>query len=202
VEYIGQLVDEKAEAKAVANKIGWRLKWPRGEEEGILDRLLRIVEECERTRYVALAYSENTDTYYVFAHPSKRIYHFTKADIAYFALTQLEEYVRTIVEEERALMEGRWGERGFILIKEETVVYDGLRALGGIEWKGRIHMRYLWRNAAYNGIYVLADFAGRERYRAWRRLELSSLCLDCLGGSEEECREECENALVRQFFEP
>jgi hypothetical protein len=202
-EYVGQLVDERAEANSKAAKIGWRLlKWGSREEKTVYDALLRVVEEHEKTRYVALAYSENTDTYYVFAYPSKRIYHFTKTDIAYFALTQLEEYVRTIIVEEQALMEGRWNERGFFVVKEETIVYDGLRALGGIiEWEGRIRMRYLWRNAAYNCIYVLADFAGR--YRAWRRLELSSsLCLDCFDGDKEECREECENALVRQFFEP
>jgi hypothetical protein len=181
-------VGERAEAEHRAAAIGWKLL----EEEGTMGEIKKIVEEYEGTPYVVPVYSENTDTYYFFVHPSKRIYHFTRADLAFYRFTQLEEYIKSILEDEAALMEGKWRERALMDIMETNFVYKGA------EWRGTLRLRYLWRKAC-NGVYVLADFeddeGGHRACRAWRRLELSKACTD-------EDEEECGKELVRQFFEP
>jgi len=178
-------VGERAEAEHLAAGIGWKLL----EEEGTIGEIKKIVEEYEGTPYIVPVYSENTDTYYFFVHPSKRIYHFTRADLTFYRFTHLEEYIRGILEDEAALMEGKWRERALMDIMETKFVY---------KWRGalRLRLHYLWRKAC-NGVYVLADFEDDEgrRHRAWRRLELSKVCTD-------EDEEECGKELVRQFFEP
>jgi hypothetical protein len=180
-------VAERAEADYLTVGIGWKLVG----EEGTIGEIKKIVEEYEGTQYIVPVYSENTDTYYFFVHPTERVYHFTRADLTFYRFTQLEEYIKSIVEDEAALMEGKWRERGFMDIMEtKKFVYKG------VEWEGTVRLRYLWRSAC-NGVYVLADFEDDKdgRYRAWRRLELSRVCTD---EDEEERRKE----LVRQFFEP
>jgi hypothetical protein len=178
-------VGERAEAEQLAAVIGWKLLEEEG--TGTIGEIEKIVEEYEGTPYIVPVYSENTDTYYFFVHPSKRIYHFTRADLTFYRFTRLEEYVRGILEDEAALMEGKW--RALMDIMETKFVYKGA------EWRGALRLRYLWRKAC-NGVYALADFEDDKgrRYRAWRRLELSKVCTD---EDEEECKE-----LVRQFFEP
>jgi len=177
-------VGERAEAEYRAAAVGWKLL-----EEGTVGEIKKIVEEYEGTPYIVPVYSENTDTYYFFAHPSRRIYHFTRADLMFYRFTKLEEYIRGVLEDEAALMEGKWRERALVDVMETNFVYKGA------EWRGTLRLRYLWRKAC-NGVYVLADFEDDEgRHRAWRRLELSKACTD-------EDEEECGKELVRQFFEP
>jgi hypothetical protein len=207
LEYVGNVIESIQETNYFAFECGWEMKWfkdavhePRG---NIIVQIARLVREFDGARYAAVAFSKNTNSYYVFVYPSKRIYHLTRSDAVYYHLSRDDSYILSILEEERALSRGEEGSfetigdvHGFILDLDEEEAKEIVEE--GEEWVAwlRVQFRYVTRRKPPVCAYVIAEFSNpMVEYKAWRRVDLSSLCIE-----EEEGA--CYESLARQFLKP
>jgi len=207
--YWGDAVESAQETGAWAREYGWEVEWilrPQSVSNGdIVSRIARLVSDYEGARYVAVAYSKNTNSYYAFAYPSEHVYHFTRADIVYYHFSRNEDYMLSILEEERMLSRGEEGsfeaihEHGFTLDLNEEEVKEIVEKEEDREWAVwlSVQLRYVTRQRPpVNCAYVVAEFSNPvAEYKAWRRVDLSSLCV-------EKDEDECYESLARQFLKP
>jgi len=208
-EYVGDVIEGLQETNYAASEYGWELAWfkeVKREPRDIVAAVVRLVREFDGSRYAAVAHAKGTNSYYVFLHPSRHVYHFARSDIVYYYYTRDANYILRVLEEERALLHGN--EEGFTKINEVSFILDLHEeeelakevAEDGVAWLD-VRMRYITRRPLMNCVYVVAEFrepaSGLER-KAWRRVELPALCV----GEYEATEEECYSSLAKQFLKP
>jgi hypothetical protein len=208
--HVFDLMESAQETGYFASQCGWEVEWvlrPRSfssADGDIVSRIARLVSDYEGARYVAVAYSKNTNSYYAFAYPSEHVYHFTRADIVYYHFSRDENYMLSILKEESALSQGEGSfeaihEREFTLSLSDEEVEEVVEKEEDREWAVwlSVKLRYLIRQRPpVNCAYVVAEFSNPvAEYKAWRRVDLSSLCV-------EKDEDECYESLARQFLKP
>jgi len=205
LEYVGNVIESIQETNYFAFECGWEMRWfkdvmPRGNEHIV--QIAQLVREFDGARYAAVAFSKNTNSYYVFVYPSKRIYHLTRSDAVYYHFSRDDSYILSILEEERMLSRGEEGsfetidDHGFILDLDEEEAKEIVEE--GEEWVAwlRVQFRYATRRKPPVCVYVIAEFSNPiVEYKAWRRVDLSSLCIEKEEGA-------CYESLARQFLKP
>jgi hypothetical protein len=217
LQYWGDTVELMQETSSYAFRRGLELAWICDERdlrnlEDFEADIVRIAIEFDNARYATVALSKNTNSYYLFMYPSGHIYHFARSDIVNYYYTRDKNYILGILEEERMLIHGN--EEGFTkLIETEFILFldeelakevtEELRNKGEkpITWFN-VQMRYLTRQKPLtNCVYVVARFRGAHNIEleAWRRVELSSLCMGKYSLSEIS---RCYESLATQFIKP
>jgi hypothetical protein len=207
VEYIGDVIEGLQETNYTASEYGWELVWfkeMKREPRDVVADVAHLVREFDGSRrYAAVAFSRNTNSYYVFLHPSRHIYHLTRSDIVYYYYTRDANYILRVLEEERALLHGN--EEGFDTLDDFSFILDlhddeelaKEVAEDGVAWLD-VRMWCITRRPLMNCVYVVAEFrepaSGLER-KAWRRVELPALCA-------WDSAEECRSSLAKQFLKP
>ncbi|MCI4409404.1 MAG: hypothetical protein JHC26_09945 [Thermofilum sp.] len=203
--YAGALVESVFDVSDFASEQGWEIKWIWNSdvvkhELGDKADIVRLAFEFDKADHVAVTFSNNTNSYYLFMSPSNHVYHFTYSDVLYYYYTRNKDCVLDILKEEHSLLHGN--EEAFTKLNENVFAIDFSddEELAKELKETSVKMQYVTKQLI-NCAYVVAELHNGDDnvvQKAWRRVELPSLCL-----YKYDIRtEKCYKALVKQFIKP